>query len=114
MARQAAAAFSVLAALLLVLSDEELFSVDALVLDSLDAPVLLSLLSDFAELFLPSPFDDFLLSVMYQPLPLKWIAGALNWRSTFSLWQLSQGGAFTAENETRFSKVVPQSAQANS
>jgi len=90
--------------------DEEVVSVDALVLP-LDS---LELESDFVESFFPSPLEDFLLSVIYQPLPLKWMAGALSWRSTFSLLQLSQAGALTAENETRFSKVVPQSAQANS
>ena len=64
---------------------------------ALSAPLLLDSvpLADF--------LDAFLLSVIYQPLPLKWIEGLLICRTTWSLSQAGQLGAVVLEKVVIFS-----------
>ena len=48
---------------------------------------------------LADALDEDLLSVIYQPLPLKWMAGGLMRRRTCIPWQLGQDGVLLSEND---------------
>jgi hypothetical protein len=92
---------------------------DSLLLSTLLSVVLSDLLSllplSAVALFAPALLSlDFLLSLIYQPLPLKWIAGRPIRRTTWVLPHFTQAGTLLSEKDRICSNSVSQVSQINS